>query len=171
MALTLPSFARGVPFANKDFTASDTFVSWWQKVCSAIIGHENTQDLIISRIKRCLSHTNPTTIIHVQDVGATCDATIDTHTRVYGDGTTLAVTGTVLHGLAHNTTYAFYYDDTTMVVAAPTIIATTTIETAQAVAADGRHFLGAVLTPVLSSGATISGGGVYAMGSNVGGEV
>jgi hypothetical protein len=171
MALKLPQFARGVPFANKDFTASDTFISWWQRIIDAIISHETTQDLILSRLKRCLSHTHPTTILHVLDAGATCTVTVDAHTRVYGDGTTVAVGASVTTGLAHDTTYAGYYDDLTMASPTPTYVFTTNIQLAQAVTADGRHFLGTILTPSPGTGSTVDGGGVYPVGSNVGGEI
>lgn len=158
---------------------------WWDKLCTKIEAQEGAQDDIIatlnatvatlnatvSRLKRITSHTSPTTIVHATDTGTTSNIVIDNHTRVYGDGTTLSITGATITGAPADTIVALYYDDTTLAVAAPTFHYTTTYPTAQAVAADGRHFMGFIKTPVAGSAATKDGGGVYPLGSNVGGEL
>lgn len=151
---------------------------WWDKLCTRIEAQEGSQDDLIAtlnatvaRLKRVTSHTSPTTIAHATDTGTTSDVVIDDHTRVYGDGTTLSITGATLTGLTAETTFAFYYDDTTLADTTPSFQYTTTLPTAQAVAADGRHFLGIIKTPVAGSSATRDGGGVYPIGSNVGGEL
>jgi hypothetical protein len=116
------------------------------------------------------SHTVPTTILHAADVGADVTITIDAHTRVLGDATSLALTGGAVTGLAFSTVYAGYYDDATLASTTPTYHFTTDLKTAQTVAAEGRFFLGIITTPA-NGAATVSGGGVYAAGSNVGGEL
>jgi hypothetical protein len=112
----------------------------------------------------------PTTILHAADVGADVTITIDAHTRVLGDATSLAIAGGSVTGLAFSTVYAGYYDDATLASLTPTYHFTTDLKAAQTVAAEGRFFLGIITTPA-NGGATVSGGGVYAAGSNVGGEL
>lgn len=147
------------------------FQRWWQSVVEAIEGQETAQDTTIARLKRCLSHTNPTTIFTATENGTTATITVAAHTRVYGDGTVLAIAGGVQAGLVCDTLYAGYYDDLTLAEPSPTIVFTTDLPSAQAVAADGRHFIGMIRTPPAASGETREGGGVYPMGSNVGGEL
>lgn len=121
--------------------------------------------------KRVTSHTVPTTIIHATDTGTTSDIVIDNHTRVYGDGSTLSITGATITGVPADTIVALYYDDDTLADTTPSFQYTTTYADAQAAAASGRHFLGFITTPAAGSSATRDGGGVYPLGSNVGGEL
>lgn len=147
------------------------FQKWWQSVVEAIERQESGQDLTINRLRRILSHTNPTTILSATEDGAAATITVASHTRVYGDGTTLAVTGAAVTGLLPDTIYAGYYDDETLADTTPAFTFTTDMPSAQAVAAEGRHFLGRIKTPAAASGKTIEGGGVYPIGSNIGGEL
>jgi hypothetical protein len=145
---------------------------YWQRLCEAIEAQEARQDETINRIRRLLSHTEPTSIIEAVDDGATCTVTLLPHTRVYADATTLAITGASESGLLSNTWYAAYYDDPTMADTSPDIIFTTDLEIAQAARADGRHFCGQFLTPEAGSGDTIESGGSYpGGGGTVGGEI
>lgn len=147
------------------------FQKWWQSVVEAIERQEAGQDLTINRLRRILSHTNPTTIFTATEDGATATIVVASHLRVYGDGTTLAVTGAATSALLPDTVYAGYYDDATLEDTTPTFVFTTDMPTAQAVAAEGRHFIGRIKTPPAGSGTTREGGGVYPIGSNVGGEL
>lgn len=151
---------------------------WWQSVVEAIEGQEATQDELLAmltettnRMRRILSHTSPTTIMTTTENGTTATIVVADHTRVYGDGTLLTVTGGTESGLVCDTPYAAYYDDVTLADATPTIVFTQNILQAQAVAAAGRHFLGVINTPPAASGKTRQGGGVYPLGSSVGGEL
>jgi hypothetical protein len=45
------------------------------------------------------------------DVGASVTVAISSHTRVYADGTSVAVTGGSITGLAYSTAYYFFYND------------------------------------------------------------
>lgn len=171
MTFSLPPLAAAVPIVDANGRPSNQFIRFWQSVTSLIAAQENSQNTTLANLKRLTSHTSPTTIVHAADAGATATITIDGHTRVYGDGTTLALAGAVHPGLVSATTYAIYYDDPTLLLATPTYLFTTTLATAQAAAAEGRHFLGIITTPAAGSGLTIDGGGVYAVGSNVGGEL
>jgi hypothetical protein len=149
------------------------FQRLWQKMCETIEAQENTQDAIIARIRRINSHTIPTTILSATENGVSVTIEVLNHTRVYADGTTLAITGdaTVGTGLLADTIYGCYYDDTTLADTTPAFVFTSTISDAQAAAAEGRHFCGCILTPSLASGDTIESGGAYPMGSSVGGEL
>lgn len=146
---------------------------WWQRVVEQIEAQETKQDDTINRIRRLLSHTDPTTILSAVDNGATCTITVLDHTRIYADGTTLSIIGAAgVTGLASDTWYACYYDDPTLADTTPSFNFTTDIALAQAVVANGRHFCGLIKTPVAASGQTIESGGVYPAGAaTVGGEL
>ncbi|MES2902928.1 MAG: hypothetical protein V4696_01965, partial [Pseudomonadota bacterium] len=65
------------------------------------------------------------------DAGANATITIAAHTRIYGDGATLAIAGpSSLTGLAYSTLYYVYYDDATRADTTPTYASTTSVMTA-----------------------------------------
>lgn len=152
--------------------------TYWNQLCTAIENNDDAQQGLIdelratvNRIRRLASHTVPTTIAHATDNGTSATIVVDAHTRVYADATSLSVAGGSQSGLLSNTFYAMYYDDVTLENPAPTLHFTTDKMEAQTAAADGRHFLGMIQTPPAGSGATYDGGGIYAAGSNIGGEL
>jgi hypothetical protein len=157
-----------------EFVTSDRGIRKYDEVQNAfadqIEAQFATQQATIDRIRRVNSHTVPTTILHAADVGADVTITIDAHTRVLGDATSLAIAGGSVTGLAFSTVYAGYYDDATLESLTPTYHFTTDLKAAQTVAAEGRFFLGIITTPA-NGGCDGHGGGVYAAGSNVGGEL
>lgn len=153
-------------------TSGDVQVmSAWNKAMVAVEAQFTDQQATIDRIRRLFSHTLPTRVLIASDDGAAATITVADHTRVYGDATTLAITGGAVSGLESDKSYAGYYDDATLVLAAPTFHFTQTIETAQSAAAAGRHFLGVIRTPVAASGDSRTGGGAYPAGSSPGGEL
>lgn len=164
MTIKIPPLHMKVPIADENGCPTPDFQRKFVDTLQSLAG-------TINKISRINSHTNPTTVLTATDNGTTATVTVAAHTRVYGDGSTLSVASGTMPGLVSNTNYAFYYDDKTLANPKPTYIATTTIGTAQAVAADGRHFLGVIITPPAGSGKTRTGGGVYPMGSSVGGEI
>lgn len=83
--------------------------------------------------------------ITAADVGANVTVTISAHTRVYGSGTSVAVNGGTVTGLAYSTTYFIYYDQASRAGGAVTYAATTS-ETTAAQTGD-RHCVGMVVTP------------------------
>lgn len=115
-------------------------------------------DEVIKNDKISASATEPSVVISAADVGSDCTITIAAHTRRYGDGTTLAVSGGSITGLAFSTTYAVYYDDPTTADTTPTYVATTTLKNAQPNSASGRHYVDQVTTPA-DGGGSSSGGG------------
>lgn len=173
MTLRIPRLDKSIPIAEGDGSPTLAFIRWWQGVAEAIEGQEAEQDAIIARLRRVPSHTVPTTILSATEDGVDVTIEVLDHTRVYGDATTLAITGNATDGagLLPETLYGCYYDDTTLEDTAPGFVFTTDLPEAQATAAPGRHWCGAILTPALASGTTIESGGAYPVGSSIGGEL
>lgn len=88
--------------------------------------------------------------ITATDAGSDATITISAHTRVYGDGTSVAVSGGTLTGRAYSTVYYVYYDDPTRAGGSVTYQTTTTQATAAQTG--NRHSLGAVTTPAALGG-------------------
>lgn len=101
--------------------------------------------------------------ITATDAGASVTVNISAHTRVYGDGTSVAVNASSVTGLLYSTFYYFYYDDPTR--AGGAITAAATISDATAAQVGNRHTLGSVTTPA-ALGAPV--GGVYILPPGVG---
>lgn len=99
--------------------------------------------------------------ITATDAGANVTIAVTAHSRVYGDGTTVAVNAGNITGLAYSTKYYIYYDDPTRVGGAVTYFATTS--TATAAQAGDRHTVGSVTTPA-ALGAPVPGFFVYPPG-------
>lgn len=103
------------------------------------------------------SYVSPTNVLTATDAGASATITIAGHNRIYGDGTTVAVTGGALPGLAYSTSFSVYYDDPARAGGAVTYHSTSDPATASPSAANpDRHFVGAVKTPA-ALGSPISG--------------
>lgn len=162
--------------ANPDGTADQSFDRLMSKAfteleeqITTLATTVATLETTVSNLRRIGSHTEPTSIFSATDAGV---LTIAAHTRVYADGTTLAVAGSTVTGLLNNTWYGVYYDDTTLASATPTYVVTTSIDDTPAAKASGRHFCGLILTPKAASGVVVESGGTYSTGSGtVGGEV
>ncbi len=84
--------------------------------------------------------------ISATDAGASVTITISAHTRVYAGGTSVAVDGGVLTGLAYSTNYWIAYDQASRLGGAVTYVAYTTSQ-GNGVNNPDRHFVGAVVTP------------------------
>lgn len=83
--------------------------------------------------------------ISATDAGSDASITISNHTRVYGDGTNVAVTGATLTGRAYSTFYYIYYEDAARTGGAVTYLTTT--DEAVAVQTGNRHVVGSITTP------------------------
>lgn len=172
MVFKLPRFQFKVPLVEKEGAPTQAFHQWWQEVVQKLELQITTLETAILNIRRINSHTEPTSILSATDNGVTCTVTVLGHKRIYGDGTSVTVIGTATPGLLANTWYGCYYDDTTLSVTNPTFIFTTSLLTAQAAKAAGRHFCGLIKTPVAASAQVIVSGGVYPVGGGtVGGEL
>ena len=88
------------------------------------------------------------------DAGASATITISAHTRVYGNGTSVAVSGGSVTGLSYSTGYYIYYVQASRLGGAVTYQATT--NSALAAQTGDTHSLGAVTTPA-AAGAPIDG--------------
>lgn len=86
------------------------------------------------------------------DAGASATITIAGHTRVYGDGASVAVTGGSLTGRVYSTLYYVYYDQPSRVGGAVTYASTTSAATAAQTG--DRHLVGSVTTPAAAAPAT-----------------
>lgn len=84
------------------------------------------------------------------DAGASATITISGHTRIYGDGTSVSVTGGSITGLAYSTEYWIFYDQSSRVGGVVTYQATASPATAAQTG--DRHSLGAVTTPAALGG-------------------
>ncbi len=74
------------------------------------------------------------------DAGADATITVAAHTRIYGDGSTLAIAGPVsLTGRAYSTLYYVYYDDPTRSDTTPTY------------QTGDRHLVGSITTPAAAA--------------------
>lgn len=89
------------------------------------------------------------------DAGTDATATISAHTRVYGDGSSVSVSGGSVTALAYSTFYYIYYDQPSRAGGAVTYQATTSATTAAQTG--DRHLVGSVTTPA-AAGAPTDGG-------------
>ena len=104
------------------------------------------------------SYAIPGTILTGADVGATATIAVANHSRRYGDGTTVSVTGATLSAFfSFSTTYYVYYDQASRAGGAVTYNATTNPNTAAPSKATGRHFCGVITTPANGAGNTTGG--------------
>lgn len=124
-----------------------------------IVANQSATDAVALNDKISSSATDPSVVTTAVDAGTDATITIAAHTRRYGDGSTLAVSGGSLTGKAYSTLYAIYYDDPTTADTTPTYIATTVLKDAQPNAASGRHYVDQITTP--ASGGGVTGGGGY----------
>jgi len=103
------------------------------------------------------SWTSPGSILTAVGAGSDATITIANHTRKYGDGTSLAITGADITGLAFSTKYYVYYNDSTRADTTPSFQAATNPNTALPNAGTGRHYCGTVTTPADGGGGTSGG--------------
>lgn len=87
--------------------------------------------------------------ITATDAGANVTVTISAHTRVYGDGTSVAVNGGSVTALPYSTDEFIYYDQASRLGGAVTYAATTS-DTTAAQTGD-RHLVGMVSTPAAAA--------------------
>jgi hypothetical protein len=79
------------------------------------------------------------------DAGTDASIIVSAHTRKYGDGTSVSVTGATITGLDFETSYYIYYDQPSR--AGGVVSYLTTIDPAVAAQVGDRHVVGAALTP------------------------
>ena len=92
--------------------------------------------------------------ITATDAGSNVTVTVSSHTRVYGDGSTVSVSSGSVTGLSYSTAYYIYYDDPSRAGGTVTYQATTSMATASQTG--DRHLVGVVTTPA-AAGAPVDG--------------
>lgn len=103
-----------------------------------------TQNVVSSYVTGC-------TITAATTAGGVATITISAHTRIYGNGTSVAVAGGTAGALAASTAYWVYYDDPTLAGGTVTYAATGTYSVAYANGAmPTRLVVGAITTPAAS---------------------
>lgn len=187
MAFTLPRMPSALPSDYEQFKLwwASAFLPWWQQTVEAIEAQEARQDqaatdlaavvaglaaavaditaaqadiiAVTTSDKISSSWTVPAKVLTAVDAGTDVTITIANHTRLYGDGSQLAVTGGTFTGKAYSTNYGVYYDDLTCADTTPAYGITTTLSNAQNNFVAGRHRVGDLVTPG-AGGAATSGG-------------
>lgn len=99
--------------------------------------------------------------LSAQDAGASVTLTISNHTRVYGDGTSVAVTGGTITGVPYSTIARVFYDQPSRAGGSVTYQWTSSAETAAQTG--NRHSVGAVTTPAALD-PPVSGNPIYPPG-------
>ncbi len=183
MALKLPRFLRDLAIVSPDTgTPTIAFHQWWEAVLKQIELSINaiTDALEAANIAIAAAATAQTAANAAQtsantatstaklttsgitgltftatDAGSSATITISSHTRVYGDGTSVSVSGGSLTGLSYDTQYYVYYDNPGFTGGAVTYQSTTSMATAAQTGV--RHLIGAIKTP-LAGGAAADGG-------------
>ncbi len=83
------------------------------------------------------------------DAGTDATVTISAHTRVYGDGTSVSVSGGTVTSLPYSTAHWVYYDQASRAGGAVAYLASTAVQ-GNGTAPD-RHLVGAVTTPAAAA--------------------
>lgn len=96
------------------------------------------------------------------DAGTDATITISAHSRVYGDGASVSVSGGSLTGLAYDTLYYIYYDQPSRAGGSVTYLSTT--DASVAAQTGDRHVVGSTTTP-LAAGPPIDGNPVLPPGA------
>ena len=115
---------------------------------AAAVAAQDTADQVLAESTLANSFTTGLTIT-ATDAGANVTIAMSAHSRVYGDGTTVAVNAGNVTGLAYSTSYWVFYDQASRLGGAVTYQASTSIQ-GNGTAPD-RHFIGAVLTPAAAA--------------------
>lgn len=111
-----------------------------------------------------LVNSYPTGVtITATDAGTNVTVAISSHTRHYGNASTVSVNSGNITSLNYSTRYYIYYDDVSRSGGAVTYQATTSEDTAAQL--NNRHLVGSVTTPAAAAGPT---GGNYVRPPGVG---
>jgi hypothetical protein len=172
--LRLPTLNQNIPIADAQGNPSPEFMRFWQNTVGKIAAAFNATtaanaaaivatNAAATALNAAQTVTNVSAIsnsfvtgvtITATDAGSNVTLTISAHTRVYGDGSSVAVFAGSITGLPYSTLEYVYYDDAARVGGAVTYLATTS--SATAAQAGIRHTVGSATTPA-ALGAPISG--------------
>ncbi len=176
MALRLQRLASNFKIANPDGTPTNAFILFWQNAMQQIEASINgVQDALdaaaladaaaasanaaaatataaadtVTVDSAIANSTASGLTIGATDAGADATISISAHTREYGDGTSVAVNGGSVTGLAYSTSYWVVYSDPTRAGGAVTYTASTSVQGNGI--PSGQHFVGAVTTPAAAA--------------------
>lgn len=154
--MSLPRLSATFPIVDKDGRPTIQFQTFWQK----FVEQQETTDAAQQSTLNLLNLVNSTPAgctITAADVGSDATITVSAHTRVYGDGTSVSVTGGTIAGQAFSTLFYCYYDQASREGGAVTYSAATSYADAcPSQANPNRHFVGTVTSP--ANGAAPSSG-------------
>lgn len=179
--LKLPRLSNNIQIVDERGYPTPTFIQWWQSNAQAIETAFNgiaaaldaagialeaadiaqaaadTANQAASQVTSTSALANSYVdgaTISASDAGSSSTVTISAHTRVYGDGRTVAVAGGSIPGLDYETTYYIYYSDPDFADPAHTSFSPTYqySENVNDAAQLGTiHSVGAVVTPAAAA--------------------
>lgn len=156
MAFRLPRLQDDVAITDGKGKPALIFMRWLQTIVKKIETQEASQDATLAAIKLTQSFTVPVGVITARQDGT---IKVATHTRTYGDGTSVEVIGGFITGLVNEQQYTVFYKDADQAGGAVTYQATKL-----AVAQVGTvHVVGQVTIPAVSA-ADVGGAGPTAPG-------
>jgi hypothetical protein len=155
IALALEAAGIALAAADAAQTAADS-------ADAAAVAAQDAADGVNAASSLANSYVTGLTIT-ATDAGANVTITISAHTRVYGDGTSVAVTGGSLTGQPYSTLIYVYYDQASRAGGAVTYVATTNLDDVAQLG--DRHSVASVTTPAAAAPPN-DGGGVRPPGGS-----
>jgi hypothetical protein len=146
-------------------STQDDLIATIEAAGIALTTAEAAHDLAIAQGKSAsliASYVDPTAVLSAEvDPADSTKAkiTIADHTRKYGDGTSVSVTGGSLSGLDQDHDYYITYMDTAFAGGTVTYVAQYSALTAGQDNPTGQHTVGDIITPATSSAPPTTGGG------------
>ncbi len=156
---------NGVPSANFVQTINNSFANL-QAVVVAVVAQGNDQASILAQLLTIQglqenqsgqlvnlaivnSYTDPANVLTATYANTTGTITIAAHTRVYADGTSVAVDGGTITGLTADDLYYVFYSDPTRVGGA--VVYQSSLTATDAAQIGGIHSVGSVTIPDATS--------------------
>lgn len=115
---------------------------------AAALAAQGTADQVLAESSLANSYTSGLTIT-ATDAGASVTVSFSAHTRIYGDGTSVAVNAGSIPTLGYSISYWFGYIDAARTGGAVTYTASTSVQGNGTSA--NYHFVGAVTTPAAAA--------------------
>lgn len=165
MSIRLPRFLRDIPITTEKGLPTLQFHQWWETVLKQIEASINSitaaleaADIAIAAAEAAQSAADSVTstaklntsgmtglTITATDAGTDATVVVSNHTRVYGDGTSVSVTGASITGLSYETTYVIYYLDASFAGGAVSYLTSTDLTSVSQTGS--THVVGRVTTP------------------------
>lgn len=111
MTFKLPKIDRSVPITEEKGLPTSVFHRWFNSLVDKLEAQETQQDSILAALRLNSSFTNPVGVVTAQEDGKIF---IADHTRIYGDGSSVAVQGGVVTDFTNSDVVTIYYIDTAL---------------------------------------------------------